>query len=108
MEPGFPIGEVAARSEVTRKALRLYESPGILPPPRPTRSGYWVYSSDVLEVSQLHRWVRQSLCCSSGTVRGDGLQRILLEHEHVLRHHTVCPLARGGLSVELLVGQPDQ
>jgi len=41
-------GEVAARSGVSRKALRLYEALGILPPPARTEAGYRVYADDVL------------------------------------------------------------
>src|SRR5438094_1610175 len=44
------IGEVAARSGVTRKALRLYEARGIVPKPRRTAAGYRVYPPDVLGV----------------------------------------------------------
>jgi DNA-binding transcriptional MerR regulator len=42
------IGEVAARSGVTRKALRLYEARGIVPKARRTAAGYRVYPPDVL------------------------------------------------------------
>jgi DNA-binding transcriptional MerR regulator len=56
MERGLFIGEVAARSGVSRKALRLYEVRGILPAPRRTSSGYRVYPPDVLGV--LHFIVR--------------------------------------------------
>src|SRR5262245_24580461 len=42
------IGEVAARSGLSRKALRLYEMRGILPVPHRTPSGYRSYESDVL------------------------------------------------------------
>lgn len=45
---GLLIGEVAARSGVSRKALRLYEAAGILPPPRRTTAGYRVYGSEAL------------------------------------------------------------
>src|SRR5712691_5533921 len=45
---GLLIGEVAARSGVSRKALRLYEARGILPRPHRTGSGYRVYPTDVL------------------------------------------------------------
>ena len=44
------VGEVARRSGVTRKALRLYEARGILPPPRRTAAGYRIYAPDVLDV----------------------------------------------------------
>ena len=47
---GLLIGEVAARSHVSRKALRLYEAVGILPPARRTASGYRVYGNDALAV----------------------------------------------------------
>lgn len=42
------IGEVAAKSGVSRKALRLYERAGILPPARRTAAGYRVYTDDTL------------------------------------------------------------
>lgn len=45
---GLLIGEVAAKSGVSRKALRLYERAGILPPARRTAAGYRVYTNDTL------------------------------------------------------------
>ncbi|HET7876701.1 MAG TPA: MerR family DNA-binding protein [Methylomirabilota bacterium] len=39
-QPGLRVGQVVARSGVSRKALRLYESVGILAPPRRTAAGY--------------------------------------------------------------------
>jgi DNA-binding transcriptional MerR regulator len=45
---GFLIGEIAAKSGVSRKALRLYERTGILPLPRRTLAGYRVYGQDTL------------------------------------------------------------
>src|SRR5512139_3671327 len=47
---GLLIGEVAKRSGASRKALRLYETRGILPAARRTASGYRVYPPDVLGV----------------------------------------------------------
>jgi DNA-binding transcriptional MerR regulator len=43
-------GEVATRSEVSRKALRLYEAMGILPPAARTAAGYRVYGDDMLQL----------------------------------------------------------
>ena len=45
---GLLIGEVAAKSGVSRKALRLYETAGVLPPSRRTASGYRVYGPETL------------------------------------------------------------
>lgn len=45
---GLLIGEVAAKSGVSRKALRLYERAGILPPARRTAAGYRLYTDDTL------------------------------------------------------------
>lgn len=45
---GLLIGEVATKSGVSRKALRLYERAGILPPTRRTASGYRVYGQETL------------------------------------------------------------
>ena len=42
------VGELAARSGVSRKALRLYESRGILPAPRRSVVGYREYAPDTL------------------------------------------------------------
>jgi len=47
---GYLIGELAQRSGVSRRALRLYEARGILPPPRRTPSGYRVYGREVLDI----------------------------------------------------------
>ena len=61
---GLLIGEVAAKSGVSRKALRLYEKAGILPPSRRTASGYRVYGPETLAllgfVTQA-RWLRDVL-----------------------------------------------
>src|SRR2546428_12982455 len=47
---GVLIGELSARSGVSRKALRLYETDGILPVPRRTASRYRMYGPDALAV----------------------------------------------------------
>ncbi len=47
---GLLIGQVAAQSGVSRKALRLYEAEGILPPSRRTTAGYRVYGGDTLSI----------------------------------------------------------
>jgi DNA-binding transcriptional MerR regulator len=47
---GLLIGDVAARSGVSRKALRLYEATGILPAPRRTASGYRAYEPETLAI----------------------------------------------------------
>jgi len=51
------IGELAARGGTTRKAVRLYETAGILPAPRRTASGYRVYDAEAL---RLLGFVRQA------------------------------------------------
>ena len=47
---GLLIGEVASRSGVSRKALRLYERAGILAEPRRTEAGYRVYGPETLAI----------------------------------------------------------
>jgi DNA-binding transcriptional MerR regulator len=47
---GLLIGEVATKSGVSRRALRLYERAGILAPPRRTAAGYRVYGPETLAV----------------------------------------------------------
>lgn len=45
---GLLIGEIAARTGVSRKALRLYEKVGIVPAPRRTGAGYRLYGQDTV------------------------------------------------------------
>jgi DNA-binding transcriptional MerR regulator len=47
---GLLIGEIAKQSGASRKALRLYEQAGILPPARRTQAGYRVYGADALHL----------------------------------------------------------
>src|SRR6266567_2813119 len=47
---GLLIGEVASRSGVSHKALRLYERTGILPATRRTEAGYRVYQAAALAI----------------------------------------------------------
>lgn len=46
------IGEAAQRSGLSRKAIRLYERKGLLPPAQRSDAGYRLYSSD--DVAVLH------------------------------------------------------
>jgi len=50
---GLLVGELAKRSGVTRKALRIYEAGSILPPARRTRARYRVYDSEALGIVAL-------------------------------------------------------
>lgn len=43
------IGDVAGAAGITTKALRFYESRGLVPPPRRTESGYRHYDPEVIE-----------------------------------------------------------
>jgi len=54
---GLLIGEVSERSGISRKALRLYEAAGILPPSGRTASRYRVFTADTLP---LLAFVRQA------------------------------------------------
>ena len=45
---GLLIGQVAGRSGMSRKAVRLYEAVGILPPASRSSSGYRLYGEDTL------------------------------------------------------------
>lgn len=56
---GLRAGEVVARSGVSRKALRLYEAMGILPPLARTDSGYRIYGPDVLPLLRFVTQARQ-------------------------------------------------
>src|SRR5437899_13068417 len=83
MERNGPlIGEVAAQSGLSRKALRLYEARGILSPPRREPSGYRRYPADVLK-----------LLTFVGQARRLGLSRSEIKHSVVLRRSGSAPCA---------------
>src|SRR5262245_55173655 len=50
MVEGLRVGELSAKSGVGRKALRLYETRRILPPPRRTPAGYRLYPPNTLDL----------------------------------------------------------
>jgi hypothetical protein len=56
---GLLIGEVASRSGVSRKALRLYEETGILPAPGRTEAGYRIYGPETLPLLAVITQARQ-------------------------------------------------
>jgi MerR family transcriptional regulator, copper efflux regulator len=56
---GLLIGEVASRSGVSRKALRLYEESGILPAPGRTEAGYRIYGPDTFPLLAFITQARQ-------------------------------------------------
>jgi MerR family transcriptional regulator, copper efflux regulator len=56
--PGLYISEVARRGATTRKALRVYESAGILPASRRTAAGYRIYGGEALKVLSFIRRAR--------------------------------------------------
>jgi DNA-binding transcriptional MerR regulator len=56
---GLYISELAKRGGTTRKALRLYETAGILPASRRTAAGYRIYDGEALEVLGFIRRARE-------------------------------------------------
>ncbi len=49
-QPGLTIGQAAAAAGLTRKAVRVYEAKGLLPPTARTMTGYRLYSARDIEV----------------------------------------------------------
>jgi DNA-binding transcriptional MerR regulator len=56
---GLLIGEIAARSGLSRKALRVYEAAGILSPPARSAAGYRLYEPEVLVVLAFVKQARE-------------------------------------------------
>ena len=48
-DPAFAIGELAARTGLTRDALRYYERLGMIAPVRRTSGGFRVYAPEIIE-----------------------------------------------------------
>jgi MerR family copper efflux transcriptional regulator len=72
------IGEAARRTGLTRKAVRLYEARGLLPPVERAESGYRLYTEHDL---QALRFIREARAV------GLGLEEI----------HTIMALRRAGI-----------
>jgi DNA-binding transcriptional MerR regulator len=56
---GMLIGKLAAETGMSRKAIRLYEAHGILPPPARTGTGYRVYGEEVVDLLRFVARARQ-------------------------------------------------
>lgn len=56
--PGITVGEAARRAGVSPKAVRLYETRGILPPAERTEAGYRTYTEDDVEILRFVRRAR--------------------------------------------------
>ncbi len=65
---GLLMGEVAKQVGVHRETIRYYERVGLLPPPRRTRSGYRLYSPEVVDRVRFIR-AAQSLGLSLREIR---------------------------------------
>ena len=78
------IGEFAAATQLTPKALRLYDEQGLLRPAKTTASGYRVYSADQVAAGRLIRALRDmnlSLAQVARVIAADELQSELLLRE---------------------------
>jgi MerR family transcriptional regulator, copper efflux regulator len=56
--PGITVGEAARRAGVSPKAVRLYETRGILPPSERTAAGYRTYTESDVEILRFVRRAR--------------------------------------------------
>jgi DNA-binding transcriptional MerR regulator len=56
-EPVFTVSQAARHAGVTRKAIRIYETKGLLPPAERTRAGYRLLTADDLAIL---RFIRQA------------------------------------------------
>lgn len=80
------IGEFAAATQLTPKALRLYDEQGLLRPARITASGYRVYGVDQVVAGRLIRALRDmnlSLAQVAQVLEADELQSELLLREYL-------------------------
>ena len=86
------VGEAARRSGVSPKAVRLYETRGILPPADRTQAGYRLYTDDDVEIL---RFVRRARTLG---LRLNEIRRILdLQRQGAQPCHTVVDLLEGHL-----------
>lgn len=80
------IGEFAAATQLTPKALRLYDDQGLLRPARTAASGYRVYGADQVAAGRLIRALRDmnlSLAQVAQVMEADELQSELLLRDYL-------------------------
>lgn len=70
------IGQAGRAAGVTRKAIRVYEQRGLLPPATRTVSGYRLFSDEAVDTL---RFIRRARTLGLGL---DDIARILAEHRH--------------------------
>ncbi|MFC4312556.1 MerR family transcriptional regulator [Steroidobacter flavus] len=81
------IGEFAAATQLTPKALRLYDEQGLLRPAKTTVSGYRVYAVEQVGAGRLIRALRDmnlSLAQIAQVLEGDPLQSEMLLREFLI------------------------
>jgi DNA-binding transcriptional MerR regulator len=81
------IGEFAAATQLTPKALRLYDDQGLLRPARTSASGYRVYGIEQVAVGRLIRALRDmnlSLAQIANVLEAQQLQSELLLREYLM------------------------
>jgi DNA-binding transcriptional MerR regulator len=81
------IGEFAAATQLTPKALRLYDEQGLLRPAKTTGSGYRVYAVEQVSVGRLIRALRDmslSLAQIAQVIEAESLQSEMLLREFLI------------------------
>lgn len=81
------IGEFAAATQLTPKALRLYDEQGLLRPAKTTGSGYRVYAVEQVGVGRLIRALRDmslSLAQIAQVIEAESLQSEMLLREFLI------------------------
>jgi DNA-binding transcriptional MerR regulator len=81
------IGEFAAATQLTPKALRLYDEQGLLRPAKTTASGYRVYTVEQVGTGRLIRALRDMslpLAHIAQVLEGDSLQSEMLLREFLI------------------------
>src|SRR5262245_21007573 len=110
----FRIGELAALSGATPRALRLYESRGLLGPAERSESGYRLYGTRELVRAVRIRRLRDlgmSLEQVGGVVADDAAPELLLDQLGLLRdelRRRAAALARAAGEASLFVGAGDE
>ena len=88
------IGEFAAATQLTPKALRLYDEQGLLRPAKTTGSGYRVWSLEQVNVGRLIRALREmglSLAQIAQVVEAESLQSEMQLREFLIEAEQRMP-----------------
>ena len=96
MAQAMTVGRAAQAAGLTRKAVRLYEERGLLPPAQRTAAGYRLYNQDDVDTLTFIR--RARAFCAQPLQQPGRVRSLRSRTQEFRRHHLNIPVEAGNFS----------